>query len=40
MVASNDEGANIKMITKDMNIVDLVEKYPAAAPLLMQSGMG
>ena len=28
------------MITKDMGIVDLVQKYPKAGQLLMASGMG
>ncbi len=28
------------MITKEIGIVELVEKYPAAAMILMQAGMG
>ncbi|MPN20365.1 hypothetical protein SDC9_167744 [bioreactor metagenome] len=28
------------MITKDIGITELVQKYPAAAMVLMQSGMG
>jgi len=39
MVTSKNKGANT-MITKTIGITDLVQKYPAAAMVLMQSGMG
>lgn len=29
-----------KKITKEMNIAEVVEKYPVAAKVLMQSGLG